>query len=59
MSTEELAVSIGAIYGAAQAVAQCIMMFFPQNTVIWKIAKFIVSGPARPQVRASNLVSDG
>lgn len=59
MSAEQLAVSVGAIYGAAQAIAQCIMLFFPANTVIWNIAKFIVSGPARPQPRASNLVSDG
>lgn len=58
MSTQDLAVYIGAIYGAGQAIAQCIMLFFPSNTVIWRIAKFIVSGPARP-VPAANLISDG
>lgn len=47
-STEHFAVLVGALYGAVQAIAQCIMLLLPSNTVAWAIAKFVVSGPARP-----------
>ncbi len=39
---------LGAAYGALQAVAQFLMLVLPSNTVVWKAAKFLVSGPARP-----------
>lgn len=48
MSVEHISVTVGAIYGAIQAIAQAIMLLLPSNTVAWAIAKFIVAGPARP-----------
>lgn len=46
MDTETL-MKIGAIYGALQGVGQVVMMFAGKNTVAFKIAKMLVSGPSR------------
>lgn len=40
-------VLIGAGYGALQGIAQFLMLFLPKNTIVFKIAKYLVSGPAR------------
>lgn len=39
---------IGAAYGAIQAVCQFLMLVLPSKTLVWKAAKYLTSGPARP-----------
>lgn len=39
-------VTIGAAYGALQAVAQLLLLVLPKKTVAWRLAKFILGGPA-------------
>ena len=41
-------VKMGAVYGAVQLVAQAVMALAPSHTIAFKIAKYIVSGKARP-----------
>lgn len=41
---------MGAIYGALQGLSQLVMLLAPTNTIIWKLAKYVTSGPQRPQL---------
>lgn len=43
----DILVKLGAVYGALQGVAQVVMMFAPKNTLAFRWAKSIVSGPPR------------
>lgn len=38
---------LGAGYAALQAVAQFVMVVASKNTIAFKVAKFVVSGPSR------------
>ncbi|CAK0755270.1 hypothetical protein CCP3SC15_2050002 [Gammaproteobacteria bacterium] len=42
------AIEVGAVYGAIQVIAQLAMAVFPSNTVVWRVAKWFLSGAARP-----------
>lgn len=48
MDNVELVKTIGAGYGALQALAQFIMLIASKNTWAWKFAKFLVAGDSRP-----------
>lgn len=43
----ELPVQVGAVYAAIQGIAQVVMLFAPKNTIAFRWAKYLVSGPAR------------
>lgn len=47
MDTNTL-VTLGAAWGAIQALAGFLTAILPNNTIAWKISKAIVSGAARP-----------
>lgn len=44
----DVGVVIGAGFGALQMVAQFLMLFLPKNTVAFRVAKYVTSGPQRP-----------
>lgn len=44
----DVVVKLGAVYGALQAIAQAVMLFVGKNTIAFKIAKYVTSGPQRP-----------
>lgn len=43
----DVSVLVGAGFGALQMIGQFLMLFLPKNTIAFKVAKYIVSGPAR------------
>ncbi len=47
--TGDTALKLGAAYAAVQGIAQFLMLVLPTHTVAWKIAKYLTSGPQRPQ----------
>jgi hypothetical protein len=44
----DLVTTIGAGYGALQAIAQFVMLWAPKHTIAFRVAKYLVSGKSRP-----------